>query len=55
MITDDDGEVSEDEAAASKYTFKNKLCLWFAYMGMPIPKLAKDDGIADDETIFDKY
>ena len=42
----------EDETAADEYTFGNKLCLWFANMGMPIPKLAVDADVDGDETIF---
>ena len=55
MIEDADGNVIEDESAAAGYTFKNKVCLWFANMGMPIPKLAKDEGDDTDETILDQY
>ena len=56
ILTEDaDGNVIEDETEAAGYTFKNKVCLWFANMGMPIPKLAKDEGVDDDETILDQY
>ena len=53
VVVDDDGNVTVDDEAMAETSLANRLCVWFANMGMPIPKLSKVDSADDaEETIF---